>query len=239
MPSQETLLTVILAAIAVNVVVAVGILIAARRSRRAEVGPSPRSRPSTTAAVAGRTLTPVFGNPPRGEHVVDPQTGLDVAATWDRWLAEENLRLQRYRRPVTVVLIELHDLDRLEERLGPAVADRLVPPIATTLRRQARAADRVARLGRGRFGVILLETDEVRAINYVERVRAAADLWLEAGAVSTRLSVGWAAASGDGSGTLSDAVATAEARMHGDRRRPDAIDDVVAAAHRIVESPAG
>ena len=40
--------------------------------------------------------------------------------------------------------------------------------------------------------MLLPETDEVQAINYVERVRAECDRWLAAGAVSMRLAIGWA-----------------------------------------------
>jgi diguanylate cyclase (GGDEF)-like protein len=220
-PTEETLLTVILVAIAVNVVVAVGILIASRRGRlRNDAAGRPRPHPATASTMASpRPLATVFGGPPRGEHVVDPQTGFDVAMTWERWLAEEDARLRRYRRPVTVVLVEIDGLDRLEERLGPAVADRLIPPMAATLRGQGRAADRFARLSRSRFGVVLPETDEVQAINYVERVRQAADLWLEAGAVATRLSIGWAACDGASSATLADATVAAESRLHAERRR--------------------
>ena len=46
------------------------------------------------------------------------------------------------------------------------------------------------------------ETDEVLAINYVERVRHACDLWLESGAVSLRLAIGWASSTGDGSWSM-------------------------------------
>ena len=79
----------------------------------------------------------------------------------------------------------------------------------------ARAADLVARLGHHRFGVLLPETDEIRAINYVERVRLACDAWLEAAAVSVRLSIGWASA--PTGGDLAAAFAIAERRMYSDR----------------------
>ncbi len=61
------------------------------------------------------------------------------------------------------------------------------------------------------------ETDEILAINYIERVRKACDLWLESGAVSLRLAVGWASSTGDGS--LVDAEALATDRMYGELRR--------------------
>jgi diguanylate cyclase (GGDEF)-like protein len=122
------------------------------------------------------------------------------------------------------VLVEIDGLDRLVERLGPAAADRLIPPVAGTMRSHAREADRIARLGPARFAAILPETDEVRAINYVERVRTACDLWLAAGAVALRLSMGWAELNASRSGEA--AFAEAEDRLNGERRRHMTVDDV-------------
>lgn len=123
---------------------------------------------------------------------IDPATGLDVAATWTRWLDEEGARVERYGRPSTIVVVELAAWGRLAERLGHEAAERLIPPLAATMRRHARASDKLARLGPARFGALLVETDEIRAINYVERIRSACDVWLAAGAVALRLSIGWA-----------------------------------------------
>jgi diguanylate cyclase (GGDEF)-like protein len=131
---------------------------------------------------------------------------------WGRILADEDARVRRYRRPATVVMIDLDGLDRLILRLGDGAADRLLPAVSDTIRRLAREADHVARLDRGRFGVLLPETDQIQAIHYVERVRRACDLWLESGAVSLRLAIGWASASGDD--TLLDAARIANERMY-------------------------
>jgi diguanylate cyclase (GGDEF)-like protein len=149
--------------------------------------------------------------------LTDAATGLDNAFSWARVVDAEKARSERYERPVTIVMAEVDGLDRLADRFGLESADRLIPPVADAFRRNARAADRVARLGHRRFAVILTETDEVRAVNYVERVRAACDRWLEAGAVSCRLSIGWSspAAGGD----LSSAIRRAEERMHREQRR--------------------
>lgn len=157
---------------------------------------------------------------PRGSlHLlpVDPMTDLDLAPSWAMWLEEENARIARYHRPATVVIIEVSGLDRLAERLGREAAERLIPPVAMTMRRNARAADRLARLGPSRFGAILVETDEISAINYVERVRAACDVWLAAGAVALRLSIGWAEIRADRSADL--ALVEAEQRLFVERPR--------------------
>ena len=152
------------------------------------------------------------------DRMVDEQTGLDTGFGWEMAVDREEKRVARYGKSVTVVVAELDRLDALAARLGPDNADRLVPPVAMTLRRLARAADLVARTANARFQVLMPETDEVQAINYVERVRDACDIWLDAAAVSVRLVVGWANA---GSGvTIRDATRLAEQRMNADRARP-------------------
>ena len=147
----------------------------------------------------------------------DAVTGFDGPATWAKRLTEENARVQRYGRAATVVLVELAGVDRLAERLGPDAAERLIPPLGTTMRRQARSADSLARLSPTRFAVLLPDTDEVKAINYVERVRSACDVWLEAGAVSLRLSMGWAEINANQS--VDPAVQAAEQRLNVERHR--------------------
>jgi GGDEF domain-containing protein len=85
------------------------------------------------------------------------------------------------------------------------------------MQRTARRTDRVAHVGSGRFLVLLPETDEIQAINYVERVRGECERWLEAGAVALHVSMGWASPSAVGE--LDTALRTAEERMYAERRR--------------------
>ena len=165
--------------------------------------------PEEPGGVAAPAPTEMAGN--------DALTGLLLLGTWNRILADEDARVRRYRRPATVVMLDIDGLDRLIERLGPEAGERLIPAVAGTIRRNARSADQVARLGLGRFGVLMPETDEVQAINYVERVRRACDLWLEAGAVSLRLAIGWASTSGEDG--LPDAQRIAGERMFAEVHR--------------------
>ena len=147
----------------------------------------------------------------------DVLTGLLDATTFAQRVAVEEARVARYQRPATIVIIELDGLERLVERLGPDAGDRVVPAVADTIARLARGADHVARLGGGRFGVLLTETDEVAAINYVERVRRACDLWLESGAMAMRLAIGWAGTSGEPA--LGEVQRVAVERMYAELRR--------------------
>ena len=146
-----------------------------------------------------------------------PSATSDDKLEWEVRVRDEESRLSRYRRPVSVVLVELDGMDRLVHRLGLDAAERIVPPVGQTLARQARSADHIARIGPGRFAVLLPETDEIQAINYVERIRTECDRWLAAGAVSMRLAIGWASPAPGGD--LHTATLIAEDRLNADRRR--------------------
>jgi len=148
---------------------------------------------------------------------LDDATGLDSRAAWDRVLAEENARYVRYRRPVGVVVAELDGLARFNGQFGADASRRILAAVGGAMRRSARRTDRVAHVGAGRFLILMPETDEIQAINYVERVRSECDRWLVAGAVAMHLSMGWASPSAVGE--LDTALRTAEERMYAERRR--------------------
>ena len=147
---------------------------------------------------------------------LDAQTGLASPAAWRRAVDDEVVRLARYHRPATIMLAELDGFERLTERLGDAAGERLLLATARTIQAQSRAADRCARLGRGRFAVLLPETDDIVAINFAERVRSECDRWLEAGEITMRLAVGWAAL--DPTQGAAAAIQDAEQRLDAERR---------------------
>jgi diguanylate cyclase (GGDEF)-like protein len=149
---------------------------------------------------------------------LDPLTGLECTTSWSQIIEIENARLLRYRRPATVVVAEVEGLRRLEERLGNEPVDRLLPAVADAFRRESRSSDWIARIGRGRFAAFLPETDEIQAINYVERIRLVCDPWLASSAVPLRLAVGWSCPTA--ASDLEFALQRAEQRMHADRRLP-------------------
>jgi diguanylate cyclase (GGDEF)-like protein len=179
------------------------------------IGPAPTSASGGTPEMLSGAFDGAPGQP--GDPLTDGVTGLDSQAAWDRAVAEENARFLRYRRPVSVVVGDVDGLARFEEQFGTEAAQRLLAAIAGTLRRGARRTDRVAHGGRGRFLVLMPETDEIQAINYVERVRGECERWLAAGATALRLSLGWA--SPGAVGELDTALRTAEERMYAERRR--------------------
>jgi diguanylate cyclase (GGDEF)-like protein len=201
--------------IAANVVlIAVSIIWSRVRRRRVQLAVEQLARTTRQdefrGALPPSTIGRGYSSPAASEpdqlgRKIDRLTGLLSLTDWNRLVADEDVRHARYGRPATVVLIELDGVDRLTGALGQLAADRVILAVTDTIRRHARKADHLARLGPSRFGILLPETDEVAAINFVERVRLATDLWLEAGAISLRLAIGWASPVADAS------VASAEA----------------------------
>ena len=151
------------------------------------------------------------------ETFVDPATGFATRRAWDEVFHHEEHYFARYSRPVTLVVAELEGVDSLAAVLGQSAANRLIPPVAAAMQRSAREADFLARTGPTLFVALLPETDEVAAINQVERVRSECDKWLEAGGLAVRLVLGWAQPRTGGS--LADALRLAGDRMNADRRR--------------------
>ena len=218
-----------------NVVILLSVLVAAnivliivaiarawmRRQRTARYEETARAVATDGALMSAMPRTyaasvPVFEPMPSASRT-DPLTGMLLPGEWNRILSDEDARIHRYGRPATVVLVELDGLDRLVSVLGQEAGDRILPAVADSLSRHARGADHVARLGPGRFGILLPETGEVEAVNYVERVRLVCELWLESGAIALRLAIGWASPAVDTS--LGDAFNEAQERMFAELRR--------------------
>jgi diguanylate cyclase (GGDEF)-like protein len=140
----------------------------------------------------------------------DPLTGTDGPRFWDRIVSSEVARVNRYRRPATVALLEIAGLDAYARKWGIDVAERLFVQLARTIAVEVRSSDHIARIDRTRFAILLTETDEIAAINIVERVRAACEYQLGASDL-VRIAIGWA--SPWPTADLRAAVATADARL--------------------------
>jgi diguanylate cyclase (GGDEF)-like protein len=122
----------------------------------------------------------------------DALTALEGPDFWQRVLVAEVARASRYGRNLTVVVAELEGVLEMAETWGIDVGRHAIREAAQCLRRTSRTSDYTTRIGLTRFGVILTETDEIAAINYVERVREAGPRSMPRGGEHLRFSFGWA-----------------------------------------------
>ena len=145
----------------------------------------------------------------------DPVTGLEGPIFWQTLLASELSRSTRYERPLTIVLLDIDGLRELQAAWGEDVARETIREIAQCIRRLARASDHCTRISLARFGILLTETNEITAINFVERVRASVPSLLPRACDQVRFTFGWATPH---PGEAAEAVVSrAVARMAADR----------------------
>lgn len=129
---------------------------------------------------------------PEPEGWDDALTGLEGPDFWQRVLIAEVARATKYGCDLTVVVVEVEGVEAMVEAWGAPVGRHALRETAQCLRREARASDYCTRIATARFGVILTETDEIAAINFVERVREGAARMLPRHGEGLRLSFGWA-----------------------------------------------
>jgi diguanylate cyclase (GGDEF)-like protein len=90
----------------------------------------------------------------------DPLTGLLTGAGLETRIREEVKRADRFHDRFALTVCTFPDYARLEERHGPAWAERLLREFAVALSRNVREVDAVARIGDGRFAVLSPETEK-------------------------------------------------------------------------------
>jgi diguanylate cyclase (GGDEF)-like protein len=175
----------------------------------------PRPAPAGAADFASRAGAASTLPSPAGW--TDGLTDTDGPRMWDRVLASEQARNARHQRTSAVVLVDVLGLEHSSERWGPMVTLQLFVQLARELARGIRRSDYIARIGPTRFGVLLTETDEILAINFVDRVKAQCRERVDPAANDLRLAVGWASPAVGG--RLSDAIRVAEERLMEERRK--------------------
>ena len=145
----------------------------------------------------------------------DVLTGTDGPRFWDRIVLSEQARVGRYHRPVTVAFAEIVGLADLAGQWGWDVAERALAACARRLGREIRSSDHIARLEQARFGILLTETTEIAAINFVERARASCERELKAvgNGVANDVAIGFGWASPPAKSNLSDAIDLALTRL--------------------------
>ena len=93
-----------------------------------------------------------------------------------RWFYEvcdaEASRSRRYRRPMTLVYIDVDDFKSVNDRFGHRGGDDLLRVVGQTVRTTVRHTDFAARWGGDEFVILLPETDSDQAVIVVDKLRA-------------------------------------------------------------------
>lgn len=102
----------------------------------------------------------------------DELTGLLNRREFDRILNEEQERALRFGHPLALVMLDIDHFKSVNDRHGHPAGDVVLREVAQRLVRHVRTVDRVARFGGEEFGLILMQTDTVAALDVARRVCA-------------------------------------------------------------------
>ncbi|HXH03987.1 MAG TPA: diguanylate cyclase [Candidatus Competibacteraceae bacterium] len=85
--------------------------------------------------------------------------------------AQELKRAQRYRRPLSLLMLDIDHFKRINDSHGHAVGDEALRRFSAICRETLRVQDVFGRLGGEEFAILLPETNGVQAVELAERLR--------------------------------------------------------------------
>lgn len=100
----------------------------------------------------------------------DPLTGI-LNRRWLLELASESFyRYRRYRRPFTILVMDLDGFKNVNDTLGHQKGDKLLIEFTQTVSREKRVTDALGRMGGDEFCLVLPETLTAEATALAERI---------------------------------------------------------------------
>jgi diguanylate cyclase (GGDEF)-like protein len=102
----------------------------------------------------------------------DPLTGLFNPRAFHERLRQEMGRTARYREPLSLLVVDLDGLKRVNDQYGHEAGNAALLSVAAAIRSELREIDLGARLGGDEFGVLAPRTNEQSALVLAERLRA-------------------------------------------------------------------
>lgn len=106
----------------------------------------------------------------RAEH--DGLTHVHNRRAFDERLVEELRRHQRYRHPMTLLMLDIDHFKRINDTYGHLVGDHVLREVGRLLSETLRSTDFTARYGGEEFVIILPQTGEEQAHVLAERLRS-------------------------------------------------------------------
>ena len=142
-----------------------------------------------------------------GYSVLDGLTGLGNRRYFDLRLEEEVARRERSGQALTLLLIDVDNMKRINDEGGHEAGDRALRAVAQSISQEVRASDVAARIGGDEMAILLPGEREAVGVSLAERIQAR----LARSTDEVTVSIGVAgldkehAPSGDSSGLMRDA----------------------------------
>jgi diguanylate cyclase (GGDEF)-like protein len=117
-----------------------------------------------------RTLTRLHARV-EAQALTDPLTGLWNRRYMAETLEREVARAQRFRHPISLIILDVDDFKKINDRDGHLQGDIVLERVADVVRDVTRSIDVAARYGGDELALILVETDREGATVLAERLR--------------------------------------------------------------------
>ncbi len=101
----------------------------------------------------------------------DPLTGLFNRRYFDQVFVAEVCRVERFRRPLALIIGDIDRFKLFNDREGHLIGDRVLVAVGETLASEVRSTDLLARWGGEEFIILLPETGKEEAFKLAERLR--------------------------------------------------------------------
>lgn len=153
-------------------------------------------------------------------NTTDPLTNLCNRREIMNRLDAEKVKYERYNRPFSVIVADIDNFKRINEKHGRRFGDYIITSVADILRDGSRKQDSIARLEGGKFLILLPETGRVGAINYAEKNRAKIEEHEFAkNGKKEKISMTFGISAFDGQQELEDLVERAEKSMYDGKKK--------------------
>ena len=103
---------------------------------------------------------------------VDSLTGLFNRRHFFELAEQESTRTLRHKRPLSILMIDIDEFKKINDIYGHTVGDKSLQELSDVFRQVVREVDMICRMGGEEFIILLTETDQAKAVEVAERLRA-------------------------------------------------------------------
>ncbi len=101
----------------------------------------------------------------------DSLTGAINRIAFENILAQEIMKLKRYRRPLSLIMFDVDHFKRINDTHGHRAGDSVLKLLSKIVKNHIRATDTFARVGGEEFMILLPETAVAHACTFADKLR--------------------------------------------------------------------
>jgi len=146
--------------------------------------------------------------------LTDALTGVGSRRLLEDKIEAECTRAKRYKRPLSIAIIDLDNFKTINDIFGHATGDEALRKLAGCMKNQKRNPDILARYGGDEFVILMPETEAKDALTFMERVRAEVQQIKVHEDISMTISCGVAQSMPDFSGSSSGMIRRADLALY-------------------------